>query len=326
MLRIARAGYDPNFTFSGQHSYSVTGGGLDANARLIPSSKTEADTFNSGFTGVGPLGLNYNLSGRVGESYGNAQRSTGFNSVRQQQRIGRHFIVAATAEEFLDRHHTLQTSTVAKNRLKVSELGLQQQIMNVVDAVEEAYYELILPAKTIKVQEKALQLAQRLFSENKQRVRDSAPLQDRTKNSPSRKWAASQANLANAQRSLATAQNTLKRLITASYRGLHDVQLDPAETLDAVPQAIDFAGELDRRHESEARPFAGPTRSGAAGNYGEVHQKPDVSPNWNITGSYGHGALWRERARVQRCLSTIFARVTGPFLTVGGTFSIPLKQ
>ena len=98
---------------------------------------------------------------------------------------------------------------VAKNRLKVSELGLQQQIMNVVDAVEEAYYELIFARENVKVQEKALQLAERLFSENKKRVEIGTLARLDEKQSESQ-VAASQANLANAQRSLATAQNTLK--------------------------------------------------------------------------------------------------------------------
>ena len=54
-LDIARAGYDPVFTFSSQHGYSLSGGGLDANKLVIPSSRSDSDTFSSGFSGNGPI-------------------------------------------------------------------------------------------------------------------------------------------------------------------------------------------------------------------------------------------------------------------------------
>src|SRR5205814_1039364 len=83
------------------------------------------------------------------------------------------------------------------------------------------------------------------FSENKKRVEIGTLARLDEKQSESQ-VAASQADLATAQRSLATAQNNLKRLITAGYRGLHDAQLDPTETLDAVPQGIDLQESWSR--------------------------------------------------------------------------------
>jgi outer membrane protein len=321
-IEIARAGYDPNFTISGQRNFSVTGGGLDANARIIPSSRTDVDSFNSGFTGVGPFGLNYNLSGRVAESAGTRNdllgsipfdSSSGSVGISLSQPLLRNFWTDATRYNI----------AVAKNRLKVSELGLQQQIMNVVDAVEEAYYELIFARENVKVQEKALQLAERLFSENKKRVEIGTLARLDEKQSESQ-VAASQADLATAQRSLATAQNTLKRLITTSYRVLHDARLDPTETLDAMPQPIDLQeswgkGMSQRPDLLQARLDL--ERQGITVKY----DKNQMLPELNIIGGYGHGASGGNVREFNDAFND-FRTGEKPFWTVGGSFSIPLSN
>ncbi len=59
---------------------------------------------------------------------------------------------------------------VAKNRLKYTEWALRFRIETVISNVEKAYYELIFARENVKVQAKALELAERLLSENKKRV------------------------------------------------------------------------------------------------------------------------------------------------------------
>ena len=321
-VEIARAGYDPNFTFSAQHSFSASGGGLDTSARVIPSSQTDGDSFNSGFTGLGPLGLNYNLSGRVGESYGTRtdqlgstkfDSSSGSVGISLSQPLLKNFWTDATRYNI----------AVAKNRLKISELRLQQQIMTVVDAVEEAYYELIFARENVKVQEKALQLAERLFSENKKRVEIGTLARLDEKQSESQ-VAASQADLATAQRSLATAQNTLKRLITASYRGLHDAQLDPTETLDAVPQRIDLQESWSKgmsRRPDLLQARLDLERQGITVKY----NKNQMFPELDLIGSYGHSASGSNVREFNDAFND-FRTGQKPFWTVGGSLSIPLSN
>ena len=59
---------------------------------------------------------------------------------------------------------------VGKNRVKYTELGLKQTIMNIVTTVEQAYYDLIYARENVTVQEKAVELATQLVVENKKRV------------------------------------------------------------------------------------------------------------------------------------------------------------
>ena len=65
---------------------------------------------------------------------------------------------------------TRLTIRVAKNRLKYSEQGLREQIITSVTAVENAYYELIYAQDNVKVQQKALDLAQTQLDQDKQRM------------------------------------------------------------------------------------------------------------------------------------------------------------
>jgi outer membrane protein TolC len=59
---------------------------------------------------------------------------------------------------------------LSKANLRISELALQQQVMTTVTAVENAYFNLIYAAESVVVQQKALELAERLLAENKKRV------------------------------------------------------------------------------------------------------------------------------------------------------------
>src|SRR5436190_18765031 len=85
--------------------------------------------------------------------------------------------------------------------------------MDTITIVETAYYDLIAARENVKVQEQALQLADRLLAENKRRVEVGAlaPLDEKQAAS---QVAARRADLQAAQAKLAIAQNELKRLIS----------------------------------------------------------------------------------------------------------------
>ena len=70
---------------------------------------------------------------------------------------------------------------IDKKNLKISELALRQQIMNTVARVQRTYYELIFALAKVKVEEKALALANQLLAENPRRVQvgDLSPLDEK---------------------------------------------------------------------------------------------------------------------------------------------------
>src|SRR5260370_19003689 len=234
-LDIARAGYDPSFTVTSVHANSLGGGGIDPKTLLpTPGSKLESDTFNSGISGLAPFGLAYNLTGNAVETYGTiggspTDQTRGSAGVSLTQPLLKNFLIDTTRYNI----------RVAKNRVKYSDLHLRQQIMSILTAVEQAYYELIFDFENVKVTEKGLQLAERLLAENKKRV-ENASLARLDEKQAESQAAARQTDLIPAMATLNTQENVLKTLITARYRVLHDTRLEPSEPLIALPTILDL--------------------------------------------------------------------------------------
>ena len=233
-LNAAYSGYDPSFTASGQHDYSVSGGGLNQNLQPIPSSVSDANSFKTGLGGSLPFGLQYNLSGSASDTYGTSGISGFENSGSSAQ--------ASLTQPLLKNFwidSTRLNIRVAKNRLKFSEQGLRQQLITSVTAVANAYYELIYAQQNVQVQQQALDLAQTQLNQDNQRVQIGT-LAILSVQQDESQAAQSKANLIAAQSTLDTDQNALKNLLTDNYSQWHDTDIQPAETLIAPPQTFDL--------------------------------------------------------------------------------------
>jgi outer membrane protein TolC len=219
---------------SGSHRFSTTPGGFDAQGRAFSATRSESDTVSAGIGGPGvgatgllPSGLTYSLSGSASDTV--LQPVTPFSEKSQssatltlRQPLLKNFWIDATRTNI----------KIGKNRLKYSELAFQFQVMTMVNNVAKAYYELIFSAENIKVQQAALDLAERLVAENKKRVQVGtlAPLDEKQAESQA---ASSRADLLKAQNDAATQENVLKGLMTDNYTELHAARLTPTEVLAA---------------------------------------------------------------------------------------------
>ena len=164
-VSAAYGAYEPTFEAGGIHSYSTSPGGIDEQNRPYPGTTTEGDAYRAGIVGLLPTGLRVdlgaNLSTRNGLSpSGPFENADGSASIQLRQPILRNFWI----------DNTRLTIQVRKKQLQISELALRGQTMNVVTAVQLAYYDMLLAQERIKVQEQALQLAERLVRESKRRV------------------------------------------------------------------------------------------------------------------------------------------------------------
>jgi len=234
-LQAAYAGYNPSFTFGGQHGFSESGGGFNSSLG-IPTFGTTGDlnSFNSSLGGSAPWGLNYTLQGKLAESFGSAgpgapfDNASGSAGITLSQPLLKNF--------WIDKNRF--SIKVAKNRVRYSELGLKQKIMNTVTTVEQAYYDLIYDRENVTVQEKAVELAMQLVVENKKRVEvgSLAPLDEMQAESQA---ASSQFALIAAQATLVTQQNTVKQLITDDYAAIEPIELQPTAPLSAPIQVFD---------------------------------------------------------------------------------------
>src|SRR5439155_2748694 len=112
--------------------------------------------------------------------------------------------------------------------------------MTTVTAVEEAYYNLLFAQENVKVQQKALELADRLLAENKKRVEVGAlaPLDEKQAESQA---AASRADLLAALGTEDTQQRVLKNLLSDNYELWKDVSIHSAGAMPApVAQKFDL--------------------------------------------------------------------------------------
>jgi len=207
---------------------------------------------------------------------------------------------------------------LGKNSLKSSELGVRYQIMTTITSVESAYYTLIYSFDEVKVQEKAVELAEKLLAENKKRVEVGAmaPLDEKQAEA---QLASSKADLLTAQRNLAVSQNLLKALLTDDYSHWHGTELRPATKLVAVPVSLDtqesWVRALAQRPDIlQAR--LNLDRLGVALTY----QKNQIYPRFDVVGQVGYNASSENYGGALRQWS----HADAPFSSIGVEFSMPL--
>lgn len=284
-LAAAYAGYDPVFSISGRHTSSRSGGGIDPNTQLpTPTSQIESDSFSSSMlNGLLPWGTTYNLQGNISETYGQisgvpTDQSRGSASISLTQPLLKNFWIDGTRLNI----------RVAKNRVKYSELALRQTIMSTATTVEKAYYDLIAARESVKVQEKAVEIASALLNENKKRVEFGAmtPLDAQDAEA---QVASSQAALIRAQQALGTQLEVLKGLTSDNFAAWSEVDLVPVDTLSTNRQSFDLQQSwnialtqrpelLQSRLDVEAQ--------GVTLKY----NRNQLFPELDLVGSYGHNA------------------------------------
>ena len=273
-----------------------------------PDGVNRSDTFSSGINGLGPYGLTYGLSGNVVDRYGSAG---GAVDLTLTQPLLRDFLV----------DNTRFSIAVARNRIQFSDLGLRQQIITVITAVEQAYYDLIFAQEDVRVKQEGLRLAERLAADDRKRVQIGMIPRLDEKQSESQ-VAARQSELISALGAQGTAQNSLKKLITSDYRTLHQVYLEPTLVLTAGKPELNVQdswekGLAERPDLKQARLDI--ERQGITLKYYKNQRLPAL----DIGGSYGHGAsgaLTREYSDAFNDLG----RGSHPNWSLGATFGIPL--
>lgn len=289
------ADYDPRLSFGARHTYNLAPGGFDENGRPFQGTENEADSINSALTGLLPWGLNYNLGMNANDSSftqslfdtngvfigrSNPIETTTANAgifTMSQPLLKNFWIDGTRLQIFLD-----------KKQLKITELGLQDKVITAVTQVEEAYYNLIFQDENIKVQQKALELAERLVAENRRRVEVGAlaPLDEKQAESQA---AASRADLLDAQANRETAERVLKALLSDDYNEWMDVHIQPSEALLAIPQTLNLQDSW--RKGLTQRPDLLQARITVEQQTRTVsYRKNQLYPQLDLVGSFGYSA------------------------------------
>ena len=316
-LQGAYADYDPNFSLGGSHSYSLSGGGIDPSTHLpSPTSSIDADSFTSGLAGLLPWGMTYSAQGNIAESYGTisgfpSDNTHGSASLSLRQPLLRNLLIDATRLNI----------QVNKLSLRQSDLKLRGTIITVVTSVELAYYDLIFARESVKVLEKAVELAAQSVRENKKRVEvgTMAPLDEKQAESQE---AASRADLLQGQRVLAAAENALKRQITEQFSEIQPVEIVPADKLTTPLQLFDL--QLSWSRGLSQRPDLlqaklDVEKIGVQLKYNRNQLYPEI----DLVGTYGHGTGGAGINEFYQGFGEL-ARGNKPFYSYGAQLNFPL--
>jgi outer membrane protein TolC len=233
--------YDPTLNLSGQHDHSLSGSQLVQGGFAVGASKRDDDTFSGTLSGFLPSGASYTFGtlNPIFDAYG-VQRS-GTNIITPFENSGGN--VGITATQPLLRNLWIDQNRlnirVGKNRLKYTEEALRLQIMQTITTLEQAYFDLIYSRENVLVQEKAVELAERLVAENRKKleVGTLAPLDLQSAEAQA---ATSRANVILARSQLGTQERVVKQLITDEYLAWASLELIPTGTLTAQPPIVNL--------------------------------------------------------------------------------------
>jgi len=267
--------YDPTLTLSGQHDHSLSGQQLVSGGFSVAASRIDDDSFSGALSGFLPSGATYTFGtlSPIADTYGvqgssvndltqpfivtNSVTFLTNNAVTPITQLRTNFVQKAGITPFENSRGQVGIQVnqpllknfwidqnrlnirVGKNRLKYSEEALRLQIMQIITTLEQAYFDLIFNRENVLVQEKAVELAERLVVENRKKleVGTLAPLDLQSAEAQA---ASSQAAVIAARSQLGTQERVLKGLITEEYSLWASLELIPTATLTAQPPIVNL--------------------------------------------------------------------------------------
>jgi outer membrane protein TolC len=175
-----------------------------------------------------------------------------------------------------------------RQNIEISEWTYRERVMAIITSVERAYNNLIFARESVKVQQKALELVERLLVENRKRVEVGAmaPLDEQQAKS---QVATTRAQLLDAERALEAQENAFINLITDAYREWHNIQIVPTESLVPIPVTLDLSESW--RKGLALRPDLHRARLGIEQSELTTRfNRNQLLPRLDLVGSYGHNA------------------------------------
>ncbi|MFN3408711.1 MAG: TolC family protein [Limisphaerales bacterium] len=322
-LAAARAGYEPVLSASATKAHDESGSRLFSGGFLIPGAETDTRSISGSLGGLTPWGMSYRLRTSANEQYGrsftfdtniNAIVANPFDSTAGS--VGIELTQPLLKNLWID--STRLNIAVAKNRLQQSELGFKARLLDVVTRVELAYYDLEFAHASVQVQQKGLELAERLLEENRKRVEVGAlaPLDEKQSEA---EVAARQADLIAAQRNLGVLENALKQLIGDDFAAWNGQALVPAGALSAERRLLNLQESWERGLTS--RPDLLQTRLELERQGIQLkYDRNQIYPQLDLVASFGYngsgvefGDAYREMRERDR-----------PYHSYGAVLSIPL--
>lgn len=240
-LSASYAYYDPLFTADARVEDSADSGGFDpADFSRDAIYNAESQIARLGVTGFLPSGMSYSLAGDYANSFG-TRNGLEFDSYK--------LFAGITVRQPLLRNFWIDqgrfTIRFNKKNVRVSELGVRYMILDVINRVQQAYYEFAFTFETLRVQEELLAAREQLLSATRRR------LQQGVATLPDEKLAQAQLATAEAlvkvaQTRMALAENELRTQMGDRFTNQLHNPLAPADRLLLVPKLFDLADSWQR--------------------------------------------------------------------------------
>jgi outer membrane protein len=194
--------------------------------------EAKSESVRSGVTGFLPWGMNYNLFGRYAHSDG-FRNGLNFESYSLQTGI---ILRQPLLRDFwIDQGR--MTIQVNKKELKITELGVHYVAMDVINRVQQAYYELTFAIQHAREQREFLKSREELLATVKRRIEmgNLTVLDERLAES---RVATVAASLAGADNAVRLAENELRTMLGDAWIKTPDVRFETTDALLVIPQTF----------------------------------------------------------------------------------------
>ncbi len=319
--------YDPLF-FSQVREENITESGAfdPANPGLESGFSSKSTLANGGLMGFLPSGLTYSVNGGYGHSTG-TRNFLNFDSYRLSASI--YLQQPLLKNMWIDApRYVIQ---VNKRNLQISEAGVHFVAMDVMNLVQQGYYDLVFAWENLRIQQNLLQTREK-FLKGVQRQVEVGTLTALEQRVAASQHATVQTTLIGASNTLALAGNNLKTLMGFTGTNWTENFFVPVDRLLAVPDSFELATSWQRG--LARRPdLIQLTKSLENANANLKYRRNQLFPSLDLNGSYGRRGASAIQAFPPDNPRAPFSDALGqlergdtPSDMIGLVFSIPLTR
>jgi outer membrane protein TolC len=233
--------YDPLFTGQVRRENVADSGAFDpANPGIDTDFDAQNDIANVGLFGYLPSGLTYNLTGTYGQSSGE-RNFLNFDSYRVS--AGIYLQQPLLRNMWIDLPRLI--IRVNKRNLTITEQGVRFVAMDVMNSVQQGYYDLIFAWENLRVQQELLAARKQLLH-NTQRLIEVGTLTVLEERVAAAQVARVETDLISASNIVALAGNSLKTLMGVGGSEWNQDLIVPADRLIVTANALDLTGSWER--------------------------------------------------------------------------------
>ena len=280
-LKAAYGYYDPLLLAQGRRENVSDSGAFDpANPAVDSGFESESDVANLGLAGFLPSGLTYNLGGTYGHSRG-SRNFLNFDSFRVNASI--YLQQPLLKNSWIDLPRL--TIKVNKRNLTISEYGVQYVAMDVINLVQQGYYDLATAWENLRAQQELLAMREQFLRNIKTQIEfgKMTVLEQRVAES---QLARVRTDLIGASNNVALAGNNLQTLMGVTSTNWSDNWFAPEDPLPVVGETFDRI-ESSQRGLTRRPDLAQLAKSLENADLARRFHRNQLFPSLDVIGSYG---------------------------------------